>query len=256
MRKLIKQILKEELNKNLITEGKGDFIAKTKDLALKNMDTYKIPASITMAQAALESGWGRSLLPSKYNNYFGVKCHNASNCVSLKDADGNLAEWRSYDSIADSFDDHGKFLTSNQRYSELFSLPITDYQSWAEGLQRLNYAGNSTTYADKLIRTIEANDFNLLDMSKTKQKPKTPNVVGKKVYPKKSNGYVNVREGAYVDSGFFDNLMTRIEYPSLVGVVEGKKLDDKSNMWYYVRLEKHVDDYRYGWVRSDVVDLK
>lgn len=256
MRNLIKEVLKEELNKNLITEGKGDFIAKTKDLATKNMEKYKIPASITMAQAALESGWGRSLLPSKYNNYFGVKCHGASNCISLKDADGNLSEWRVYSDIGDSFDDHGKFLTKNQRYQELFNLPITDYKSWAEGLQRLNYAGDSTTYADKLIKTIEANDFNQLDVTKQKEKPKPKDsVIGKKAYPKKSNGYVNVREGAYVDSGYFDNLITKVDYPLLVGIVKNKKFDNELNIWYYIKLDNPVDGYKYGWVRYDVVDL-
>ena len=254
MRNLIKQILKEELNRNLIVEGKSDFISKTKNLAIDNMDKYNVPASITMAQAALESGWGRSLLPSKYNNYFGVKCHNAPNCVSLKDANGDLSDWRVYDSIASSFEDHGKFLTNNQRYSELFKLPLTDYKSWAQGLQRLNYAGDSTTYADKLIRTIEANDFNLLDVKKEKPKPKET-IIGKKAYPKKSNGYVNVREGAYVDSGVFDNLITKIDYPNLVGVVKNKKLDKELNMWYYVKLDVPTEDHQYGWVRFDVVDL-
>ena len=93
-------------------------------------------------------------------------------------------------------------------------------------------------------------------MTKEKEKPKPKDsVIGKKAYPKKSNGYVNVREGAYVDSGYFDNLITKVDYPLLVGIVKNKKFDNELNIWYYIKLDNPVDGYKYGWVRYDVVDL-
>ena len=35
---------------------------------------YRVPASVTIAQAILESGWGGSELATRANNYFGIKC--------------------------------------------------------------------------------------------------------------------------------------------------------------------------------------
>ena len=115
---------------------------------------YGIPASITMAQAALESGWGKSELAYKYNNYFGVKCGSFSNCVELIASDGKPATWRVYDNMLDSFDDHSKVLKAD-RYANAFTYPVSDYENWAIAIQDAGYAGVSSTYADTLIKLIE-----------------------------------------------------------------------------------------------------
>lgn len=52
-----------------------DYIDQYKEIAVREMITYKIPASITMAQGILESGAGQSELALKSNNHFGIKCH-------------------------------------------------------------------------------------------------------------------------------------------------------------------------------------
>ena len=49
------------------------YIDQYSDMAVEQMRRYKIPASITMAQAILESGAGRSYLATKANNHFGIK---------------------------------------------------------------------------------------------------------------------------------------------------------------------------------------
>lgn len=115
---------------------------------------YGIPASITMAQAALESGWGKSELAYRYNNYFGVKCGSFSNCVELIASDGKPATWRVYDNMLDSFDDHSKVLKAD-RYANAFTYPVSDYENWAIAIQDAGYAGVSSTYADTLIKLIE-----------------------------------------------------------------------------------------------------
>ena len=121
----------------------------------KDQETkYGIPASITMAQCALESGWGKSELAYKYNNYFGVKCGGFANCIELIASDGNPAEWRVYDNILDSFEDHSKVLKA-ARYAAAFEYPVSDYENWAIAIQDGGYAGASTTYADSLIKLIE-----------------------------------------------------------------------------------------------------
>jgi len=51
-----------------------DYIKKYRELAVKEMKKYHIPASITLAQGLLESGAGQSELARKSNNHFGIKC--------------------------------------------------------------------------------------------------------------------------------------------------------------------------------------
>ena len=45
-------------------------------LAVKQMSQFKIPASIKLAQAILESASGNSYLANQANNHFGIKCHS------------------------------------------------------------------------------------------------------------------------------------------------------------------------------------
>lgn len=156
----------ETARKAAVTPSKNvsGFFNSIKSLA-KNQETkHGIPASITMAQAAIESGWGRSQLASKYNNYFGVKCAGSSTCVELMASDGKPANWRVYSSIEASFEDHSKVLKNN-RYSKAFTYPISDYKNWAKAIQNAGYAETSSTYANALISLIE--QYNLDSYSST-----------------------------------------------------------------------------------------
>ncbi|WP_250002636.1 sporangiospore maturation cell wall hydrolase GsmA [Actinoplanes sp. M2I2] len=96
---------------------------------------YGVPASVTIAQAILESGWGRSGLAAVDRNYFGIKCQNgrygtlANGCHDYRTQEctkaGNCftttATFRTYASMAHSFRDHGNFLRVNPRYTPAFS---------------------------------------------------------------------------------------------------------------------------------------
>ena len=57
--------------------GQGDvaeaYIKRYQDIAVKEMHRTGVPASITMAQAILESDYGRSKLAENANNHFGIK---------------------------------------------------------------------------------------------------------------------------------------------------------------------------------------
>ena len=57
------------------------YINKYKDVAIKQMHKHKIPASIILAQACLESGDGNSTLARKANNHFGY-CSMCVRCLS------------------------------------------------------------------------------------------------------------------------------------------------------------------------------
>ena len=123
-------------------------------LAVEHQEEYGIPASITLAQGLLESGAGRSRLAKEGNNHFGIKCHKEwKGKKMLRDDDAPNECFRVYNTAEESFADHSKFLRRT-RYQKLFSLPVTDYKSWARGLRECGYA-TDPNYAARLITIIE-----------------------------------------------------------------------------------------------------
>ncbi len=130
------------------------YINQYRDLAIQQMLKYNIPASITLAQGLLESGAGNSELAARGNNHFGIKCHGWTGRKSYHDDDDTQECFRAYNNVYESFEDHSVLLSTQPRYSSLFSLSKTDYKGWARGLKKCGYA-TSPTYAQKLIGIIE-----------------------------------------------------------------------------------------------------
>ncbi len=112
--------------------GHAEFLRRAAAAARHTDRRYGVPASVTIAQAMLESGWGASGLATEGNNYFGMKCFGvgriAVGCRSyrtfecLRDGHGNRrchrthASFRMYDSVTDSFEDHARLLALTDRY--------------------------------------------------------------------------------------------------------------------------------------------
>ncbi|MGZ3863417.1 MAG: glycoside hydrolase family 73 protein [Bacteroidia bacterium] len=140
-----------------------DYIAQYRELALKEMKCYNIPASIILAQAMVESGNGSSNLATNANNHFGIKCHKEWHGPTfIMDDDEKDECFRKYESVVDSYSDHSQFLCSRKWYAFLFHLPKTDYVAWARGLKRAGYATHPA-YAEMLIEIIEKNRLYELD---------------------------------------------------------------------------------------------
>ncbi len=133
-----------------------DYILKHRELALKNEQCCSIPASITLAQALIESDRGNSQLAREANNHFGIKCHTKdwTGPGYYKDDDAPNECFRKYESVQESYSDHAHFLRSRPRYANLFTLPSNNYAAWAQGLKDAGYATNPE-YAQKLIKCIE-----------------------------------------------------------------------------------------------------
>lgn len=132
-----------------------DYIDTYKHIAIKHMESYKIPASVTLAQGLLESGAGRSDLAIRSNNHFGIKCHRGWSGGKVYAADDTPNDcFRQYARVEESYEDHAMFLVSGSRYSRLFELSVNDYKGWARGLQTSGYA-TDRAYANKLIKLIE-----------------------------------------------------------------------------------------------------
>lgn len=142
---------------------KALYLENYREIAVQQMNKFGIPASITLAQGMLESGYGESALAKKSNNHFGIKCHSDWTGATTYAHDDKPNEcFRVYASVADSYEDHSLFLTNNKRYASLFLLDKKDYKGWAEGLKSAGYA-TSPTYATVLISLIEESSLQHLD---------------------------------------------------------------------------------------------
>jgi LysM repeat protein len=145
--------------------SKKEYVSVYEKIAIQQMNQYKIPASITMAQGILESGSGNSTLAKTANNHFGIKCHTdwKGEKVYLDDDTKNEC-FRSYSKVEDSYIDHSMFLITLKRYESLFSLSLSDYKGWSNGLKSAGYATNPK-YAEQLIQLIEELELYKLDGS-------------------------------------------------------------------------------------------
>ncbi len=136
-----------------------EYIQTYKDIAIREMKTHKIPASITLAQGILESGAGNSALAREAKNHFGIKCHKGwEGDTYYMDDDEKNECFRKYKNPEESFKDHSEFLCGRSRYAALFDLDITDYEGWAKGLKAAGYATNPK-YAQLLIDRIKLYDL-------------------------------------------------------------------------------------------------
>lgn len=139
------------------TQEKKDieYIRKFAKIAVQEMELFKIPASIKLAQGLLETADGQSRLAQLANNHFGIKCKEewkGERIYHNDDAPGEC--FRKYPSAWDSYRDHSLFLTTRKHYAHLFQLDITDYEGWAYGLKKSGYATNPR-YPQILISRIE-----------------------------------------------------------------------------------------------------
>lgn len=147
---------------NPVINSTSQYIEVYKDIAMKEMQNYGIPASITLAQGILESGSGKGRLAVKANNHFGIKCHNWTGKKIYHDDDKKQECFRKYNSAETSFRDHSEFLANRKRYAKLFEFKKSDYKNWARGLRKAGYA-TDRKYPEKLISLIERYELNQYD---------------------------------------------------------------------------------------------
>lgn len=128
----------------------------------------KILTSVTLAQAILESNWGKSGLSTSGNNLFGIKGSYEGNSVSMgtqEFSNGKAfhtqANFRKYPDKKASLVDHAQlFVNGVSGNANLYSAVIgeTDYKKAAYAIQDAGYA-TDPAYAEKLILTIK--NYNL-----------------------------------------------------------------------------------------------
>lgn len=162
------------------------YIQKFAPYAVEEMEKYKIPASITLAQGLLETGGGQSRLALQGNNHFGIKCKEDWTGKTMSHTDDAPNEcFRVYDDPRQSYEDHSKFLATRKFYVNLFKLAPDDYRGWAHGLKKAGYATNPR-YAYILLDKIEKH--RLYEFDKTNSREVLFTVL--KLYPELRNDKV------------------------------------------------------------------
>jgi len=197
--------------------------------AVEEMEKYKIPASVKLAQGLLETGGGQSILAKQGRNHFGIKCKKDWKGKTMKYTDDAYNEcFRVYDSPRDSYRDHSIFLSGRKRYESLFRLKLTDYKAWAHGLKKAGYATNPK-YAHILIKKIEQHKLYLFDKISSNKVQLTL----AKLYPRVKDGFAEKNVIADIKS-IDDIVLTEINEISYYG---GKKnLDSEIN--------SHISGYK------------
>ena len=141
-----------------------EFIASIAPHAQELQSKYGVPASIAIAQAALESGWGKK---AAGNNFYGVKgsANGSSVEVATHEFLGGVRRavtdnFRAYSSAFDSMEDYGHLLASKARYVGV--VQASSANEAADALQRAGYA-TDPRYAEKLKAIIADNDLTRFD---------------------------------------------------------------------------------------------
>lgn len=158
----------------------AEFVEKIGALASEDMKKTGILASLTIAQAILESAWGTSALAQAPNyNLFGIKgAYNGNYCefntseylngkwVTVK------AQFRKYPSWAESLADHSALFNTYDRYANLRG--CTDYKLACRYVREDGYA-TDPSYTSKLINIIESNNLTRFDNGAVSTTPSTNN---------------------------------------------------------------------------------
>jgi flagellar protein FlgJ len=147
------------------------FIASIGEAAVESHERTGIPASVTIAQAILESYWGSSRLAREASNYFGIKAQTRSGTAGVVWFDvwevisgRNVMQrqpFRAYNSVAESFVDHGRFFLENPRYARALAAR-SDPRQFAREINRAGYA-TDPAYATKLIALMDRYDLYRFD---------------------------------------------------------------------------------------------
>ena len=147
-----------EPQQSTVAVGKDAFIAAYTPVAKETAEDLGVSYKIVLAQAALESGWGKSV---KGNGLMGVKSHGEEGGVDVvthEVVNGKKVKitdsFRQYDSPEDSIRGYGKFLKANSRYRHFLRAGVDNEDAQLSALQSSGYA-TDPMYSQKLKNIIQ-----------------------------------------------------------------------------------------------------
>lgn len=140
-----------------------EFVQKIWPMAKKAASLIGIDPKLLVAQAALETNWGKNIIAhdnrQSSHNLFNIKATADWHAPrvrkdTLEQKDGILvkqsAEFRSYATLLDSFKDYISFLKTNDRYADTLK-STANPEAFVQGLQKAGYATDQN-YADKILK--------------------------------------------------------------------------------------------------------
>lgn len=127
-------------------------------VAVSEGDKFGIPASIILANAALQSYAGQRDLASEANNHFALPCSSDWKGAT-EEVNGKC--YRKYDNAWTSFRDNSFYMTTG-RMSQLKELKNANYKTWAKALEKADYS-DEPDFDDQLIDLIEKYELTKLD---------------------------------------------------------------------------------------------
>jgi flagellum-specific peptidoglycan hydrolase FlgJ len=153
-----------------LQDFQNDFFDLAIPAARASMAATGVPASITIAQAILESGWGRTRLATEFNNYFGIKANQEQIAdhdyceFNTQEEEGHdlktiTAKFAQYASPVESFTAHGLLLCRPHYITAMVRKDDPDAFAWALGPKTTAHpegCGYSTltAYHDRLMSLV------------------------------------------------------------------------------------------------------
>ena len=157
IRKIRKECQEALRSDTLPIPSKQFFIEQYAPIAIEQQQKYGIPASVTLAQMALESKWGTSKMAVNDHNYFGIKASRrwleAGRPYSLYDDDKKNEKFCVFGDVIESIEYHSSLLMS-ERYKPCRSFPSDDWYHWLVSIKACGYA-TSNRYVQECTRIIK-----------------------------------------------------------------------------------------------------
>ncbi|WP_317931641.1 flagellar assembly peptidoglycan hydrolase FlgJ [Halioxenophilus sp. WMMB6] len=150
--------------------NRDNFLSALSEHAEQAANRLGVNKNVLLAQAALETGWGEHITANatgSSNNLFNIKSDgrwqgDSVQVTTVEYRDGvaarERANFRSYDTIAESFDDYVQFMQGNPRYQKALEC-AADNQAYVEHLQAAGYA-TDPDYASKIMAILQRPEFN------------------------------------------------------------------------------------------------
>ncbi|EAC2206880.1 GW domain-containing glycosaminoglycan-binding protein [Listeria monocytogenes] len=238
-----------------MTLSQQQFIQSIANDAQDLQKEEKILTSVTLAQAILESNWGKSGLSTSANNLFGIKGSYEGSSVSMGTQEFSSgkayhtqADFRKYPDKKASLVDHAQlFVNGVSGNANLYSAVIgeTNYKEAAYAIQDAGYA-TDPAYAEKLISTIENYNLDQYDqiydtVTSTENQlayAEIKNVSNETIWTKPYNTEGAEKTGSVKD---YKNKSLRIS----------QKAVTEKGTWYQLQDQGKT----IGWVNSDAVEV-